>query len=576
VAKIGEARRLNEYESLACRMGQYDYSGQAPYYPKQDIVDKRQWKDDAFYGWRRELNRTEHRSAPPPMDGNRAVEEDESNESWRKDPFHNWLHHDATGKIQESPGPEGNVEVVQEARAARQLMSLPSFRDTPATRFEDNREYSIVAATAPRQRLGGKAPSPADTRPEQRWKDDAFFGWLPGRGHAEEQQHKLRRPLEQARLARLPSFAEGAPELAGVTGRGIGILTVWVLAATDLEYNHGSGLRGSPSACVQVSINGNSSVKATDTIARDDNPRWNSPPMQLEIYSIADVLQLEVQDLANPRGEEHLHHFFLGSVQLPIQRIQEKTARSNSARPLQFRETLEGSQRQSQLDFECLYEPYDTDDSLADAISMGASRSFGQDQLGVTRAPGQARSQLGRSQQSMSQELGRSQQSMSQQLGRPAQQPTRGASQRAPFGSNRSFAESELGQFGMLSIRIIAAYDLVNTDSGQYGDVSDPYVSMRLESMDEKQRKRTHTINNDLNPQWNSSPFLLPIAREDDALILEVWDEDMMKSDDFLGRLKVPLYRIINGEPNKPYRIKDKLQDIDSGVLEVEIGFSPG
>jgi len=463
-------------------------------------------------------------------------------------------------------------------------------------------------------------------RPEQHWKDDAFYGWLPGRGQSDEQQHKLRRPLEQARLARLPSFAEGAPELAGVTGRGIGILTVWVLAATDLEYSHGSGLRGSPSSSVQVSTGGgrNATVKMTDTIAKDENPRWNSPPMQLEIYSNADVLQLEVQDLANPRGEEHLHHFFLGSVQIPLQRIQEKTARSqNAARPLQFREPLEGSQ-QGQLDFECLYEPYDSEaDYLADSVNSSPSRSLGQDQLGVTRAPptakprskdrgsndrgsfdsgsfdrgsvdrssvdrgsynrGGVQQSIGqqqslRQQQSMSQQQPlRQQQSMRQQQlpsGGPAEMPARGL--RAPCGSNRSFAESELGQLGMLSVRIIAAYDLVNADTGYFGDVSDPYVSFRLESMDEKQRKRTTTISNDLNPKWNSTPFLFPIANDEDALLVEVWDEDMMKSDDFLGRMKVPLYRIIHGEPNKPYWIRDKLQDIENGELEIEIGFSPG
>ena len=71
-----------------------------------------------------------------------------------------------------------------------------------------------------------------------------------------------------------------------------------------------------------------------------------------------------------------------------------------------------------------------------------------------------------------------------------------------------------MGGLGILSVRIIAAYNLVNADTGILGDVSDPYVTVRLESQSEKQRKRTHTINNDLNPKWNSSPFLFPIQHQ--------------------------------------------------------------
>merc|ERR1719221_371263 len=127
----------------------------------------------------------------------------------------------------------------------------------------------------------------------------------------------------------------------------------------------------------------------------------------------------------------------------------------------------------------------------------------------------------------------------------------------------------------MLSVRIIAAYDLVNTDSGIFGDVSDPYVTIRLGSQDDKQKKRTATINNNLNPVWNTTPFLFPVSQENDSLQLEVYDEDMLTSDDFLGRLTIPLYKIIHGTPNVFVRIRDRLQDIQHGELEVELGFSP-
>ena len=158
----------------------------------------------------------------------------------------------------------------------------------------------------------------------------------------EEEQHRLRRPLEQARLARLPSFAEGAPELAGVTGRGVGILTLWINGATNLAYSHGSGLYGTPSPCVRVTLQGDRRArgkrgqeeKITPTIARNRNPQWNTPAMPLEVNSVSDMLQLEVLDLANPRVDEHIHHYFLGRAQLPIERIIAAVHRSkNPSRP---------------------------------------------------------------------------------------------------------------------------------------------------------------------------------------------------------------------------------------------------
>ena len=313
-----------------------DYSGPPPYFPRQQMIDKRQWKDDPFFGWRRELNRAEHKMGQMEGPGpGPNLELEEVGEAWKGDPFHAWRSHQGPGR----QGPqEGNIEQLQEARAARNLMSLPSFSEVPARRFNDHREYSDHVARPQPQLAAGRTTNDA---PEQRWKDDAFYGWLPGRGPIEEEQHRLRRPLEQARLARLPSFAEGAPELAGVTGRGVGILTLWINAASNLAYSHGSGLYGTPSPCVKVSMQGqrgrasHAREKMTPTIARNRNPQWNTPAMVLEVHSVADVLQLEVLDLANPRVDEHIHHYFLGRAQLPIQRIIAAVHRSkNPSRPL--------------------------------------------------------------------------------------------------------------------------------------------------------------------------------------------------------------------------------------------------
>merc|ERR1712232_870057 len=98
----------------------------------------------------------------------------------------------------------------------------------------------------------------------------------------------------------------------------------------------------------------------------------------------------------------------------------------------------------------------------------------------------------------------------------------------------------------------------MNTDSGILGDVSDPYVTMKLSSQSDKARKRTETINNNLNPEWNSKPFLLPVTNSSEQLILEVWDDDLLKAHDFMGRLVLPLHKMFDN-PGIPMRIKDRL-----------------
>ena len=60
---------------------------------------------------------------------------------------------------------------------------------------------------------------------------------------------------------------------------------------------------------------------------------------------------------------------------------------------------------------------------------------------------------------------------------------------------------------------------------------------------------------------WYMTRVNLCVRHPEDQLVLEVYDEDMMGSDDFLGRMKIPLYRIVHGRANQPVRIRDQLQD---------------
>lgn len=516
-APVGQARKYSEYESMASRLGQYDYSQAPVYYPKQEEVDKRSWKEDPFHGWRRDIRKQERQVLGDRNDSNIA----DPDVNWKNDPFHGWLKHDKGGH------PEVGVERIQEARVQRELMSLPSFKEAPVKRFDDHREYVELHKVDVRQRYTDGSPAqPVPATPEQNWKDDAFFGWLPGRGPEDERKHTLHRPLEQARLARLPSFSED-PALMGISGHGVGIMRVWINGAHHLAYGPESGLQGKPSSCVKVRV-GDSKEQVTSTLSMNANPVWNAPVMSFEVESTTDRLHLEVSDLTNPRSGQHLHQkYFLGDLDLDLGTIQDVSDRSDQApgEPTQWREFLRGSHHEAQIDFEVLFEPYDTER----ATNLHSARR----ERNVTRCLPSS-------------------------------------------GSFRSNVSSEvMNHSGTLSVRVIGAYDLVNTDSGLFGDVSDPYVTVRLGSQSEKQRKRTATINNNLNPVWNTTPFLFPLQQEDDSLHLEVYDEDMLTQDDFLGRITIPLYRIIMGQPNTAVRIRDRLQDIKHGELEVEIGFTP-
>merc|ERR1712232_608672 len=177
-------------------------------------------------------------------------------------------------------------------------------------RFDDHREYVELHKVDVRNRWTDSSPQQASQTPEQKWKEDAFFGWLPGRWPDNEQKHALHRPLEQARLNRLPSFSED-PALMGITGHGIGILRVWINKAHNIAYAPDSDLQGKPSSCVKVRV-GDCNEQVTSTISLDNHPTWNAPVMTFEVESIADNLYMEVLDLTNPRGtERHMRQYFL-------------------------------------------------------------------------------------------------------------------------------------------------------------------------------------------------------------------------------------------------------------------------
>ena len=129
-APVGELRMKMEYASRACHMGQYDYGGEANYYPRQEEVDKGLWQNDPFYGWNIQ-GREEQPMLENKLGGRSALAERNSKELWSNDPFHGWLKHDKAGHVVD----DGNL-ALKAAEVERQRKHLPHFDDIDKTRYE--------------------------------------------------------------------------------------------------------------------------------------------------------------------------------------------------------------------------------------------------------------------------------------------------------------------------------------------------------------------------------------------------------------------------------------------------------
>lgn len=546
--KLGKFRKKLEYESLACHLGQYDYAKDAHgdpqpiYYPKQDIPDKREWHDDPFYGWRspaddrggyEKRNRGHRLGLRSPL-VERNQSEQRQAEAWHRDPFHGWLRNERDA------AEGGGNERVQAAQAARQLNRLPSFSDDPRSRVE-GAEYMISDEHEKRR----TRYTPDSTQSlEKNWSHDAFFGWLPGRGPSSEKKHELHRPFEEARIQRLPSFSENA--LMGLSGKGSGVVKVWVIAAKNLRFSHSSMLRGRPSACVKVRVG--RQEQRTATIPLNADPTWNEGPMMFEVMSVTDELIFTVADLGVKVSS--MHNQILGEHKVNIQRLY----RDYEGR----RSRHVGGNENDEVErvvtgFELL-----------------------QDESGRTRDCG---------------EIKVAYQVQRYEDKKPVRDDLREPRREIrPIGTNSLSDTMHAGSFmsdtssihgghsiGTLQVWVKAAHNLVKLSSSWFGGASDAYVNLYLESQKGTRRpKRTKTIQNNVNPRWYEQPFLLKVYSEDDNLVLEVKHEDMQKGDDPLGDMTIPLASVIRQPMKQPVWIRDQLNNVAHGELEVEIGFAPG
>ncbi|KAI1904835.1 hypothetical protein AGOR_G00009760 [Albula goreensis] len=112
----------------------------------------------------------------------------------------------------------------------------------------------------------------------------------------------------------------------------------------------------------------------------------------------------------------------------------------------------------------------------------------------------------------------------------------------------------------VLRVKVIAGIDLAKKD---IIGASDPYVKLSLYTAEENRELalvQTKTIKKTLNPKWNEE-FYFRVFPQNHRLLFEVFDENRLTRDDFLGQVDVPLNHLPTEDPSmeRPYTFKDFL-----------------
>lgn len=381
------------------------------------------------------------------------------------------------------------------------------------------------------------------------WKEDPFYDWLPDHGHDRRDEHKLHRPLENARMHRLPSFSED--RFLGLQGHGIGVLRIWIKYAKNLRYDTDTNLRGRPSTCVEISCreegssgrnemdpNFKAKTKLTPTIEHEANPVWNTGAFQFEVQSERDMIKLEVRDLL---GQDNQNDIFLGRVERSVSSLLQKISpqykfegSKGTIKSLTFEEVLEGTSRgkgreqeQGVLGFQISFQKY-TGTKLA-----------------LTSSPS----------------------SQTQQHRPPSTTGSHySAAQQHPQGQQGDY-------IGKIEVKQIKAKGLhgsgIMESFTHYGG---SYVKAKLDTQTPQRALRTDSQAG-ADPSWSNLDWVFRVEQNDMYLEIAVHSEGIMGDDTTIGRLIIPVHDLLSTHYSGPLEdlLKDTNQKPTHGKLEVEL-----
>jgi hypothetical protein len=104
------------------------------------------------------------------------------------------------------------------------------------------------------------------------------------------------------------------------------------------------------------------------------------------------------------------------------------------------------------------------------------------------------------------------------------------------------------GYFGYLKVRLMEGRGLIAADTNILGQrtTSDPYCVVTLSR--DRTRRSTRVISSTLNPVWNEI-LEMPVRFPVQLIEIDIFDKDVAGSDDFIGKIVIPLERLPNGKP---------------------------
>eukprot|EP01098_Paradermamoeba_levis_P009865 TRINITY_DN4127_c0_g4_i4.p1 TRINITY_DN4127_c0_g4~~TRINITY_DN4127_c0_g4_i4.p1 ORF type:complete len:138 (+),score=25.40 TRINITY_DN4127_c0_g4_i4:35-415(+) len=105
---------------------------------------------------------------------------------------------------------------------------------------------------------------------------------------------------------------------------------------------------------------------------------------------------------------------------------------------------------------------------------------------------------------------------------------------------------------GSLKVHVIEACDLAIKD---WEGTSDPYAILTFHG----KSFRTTTVYKELYPHWSGQEFTWSEVPKNGHLTVELWDEDQLSTDDFLGKFVVDVGELEVGKKvNKWFVLKPK------------------
>ncbi|XP_070542382.1 E3 ubiquitin-protein ligase NEDD4-like isoform X2 [Ptychodera flava] len=138
------------------------------------------------------------------------------------------------------------------------------------------------------------------------------------------------------------------------------------------------------------------------------------------------------------------------------------------------------------------------------------------------------------------------------------------------------------GTTRILRVKVVAGLNLAKKDI--FG-ASDPYVKIHVFRGDRDEglicTVTTKTIKKTLNPKWEEE-FLFRVNPRDNRLLFEVFDENRVTRDDFLGQVEMPLQSLTTENADRELPFRDFILRPRSarsrvkGHLRLQIGYTRG